>query len=135
MLTFAEHARAVLYNGLGRYDAALAPARRAQSSATSSRSAWTLLELVEAAARCGQADVARAALERLAERTRAAGTELGARDRGAVARPAERGRGAEGLYREAIERLGRTRLGARAGARSPLVRRVAAARPAADRRP
>ena len=29
VLTFAEHARAVLYNGLGRYEAALAPAQSA----------------------------------------------------------------------------------------------------------
>ena len=32
VLTFAEHARAVLYNGLGRYDAALAPAQSAGQS-------------------------------------------------------------------------------------------------------
>ena len=29
VLTFSEHARAVLYNGLGRYEAALAPAQSA----------------------------------------------------------------------------------------------------------
>ena len=30
VLTFSEHARAVLYNGLGRYEAALAPGAKRQ---------------------------------------------------------------------------------------------------------
>ena len=54
-------------------------------------------------------DVANAALERLAERTRAAGTELAlgieARSRALLSEGAL----AEQLYREAIDRLGRTR--------------------------
>ena len=39
-------------------------------------SVWSLPELVEAAARCGRIELAAAAVERLAERTQAAGTEL-----------------------------------------------------------
>ena len=76
MLTFSEHARAVLYNGLGRYEAALAPAQSASERDELLVSVWSLPELVEAAARCGQGEVASAAIEPLSERTRAAGTEL-----------------------------------------------------------
>ena len=36
---------------------------------------WSLTELVEAAARCGRVDLAAAAMPRLEERTRAAGTD------------------------------------------------------------
>ena len=44
---------------------------------------WALPELVEAAARTGEPALARDALERLAEHTRAARHRLGARHRGA----------------------------------------------------
>ncbi|HXO07528.1 MAG TPA: helix-turn-helix transcriptional regulator, partial [Solirubrobacteraceae bacterium] len=110
VLTFAEQARAVLYNGLGRYEAALPSAQSAGKRDEIMVSVWSLPELVEAATRCGQGDVANAAIESLSERTRAAGTELAlgmeARSRALVSDGAV----AERLYREAIERLGRTRL-------------------------
>jgi DNA-binding CsgD family transcriptional regulator len=71
---------------------------------------FALAELVEAAARAGAPDVASGALERLAERTTASGTDwaLGvlARSRALLTE----GEAADVLYREAIERLGRTRL-------------------------
>jgi DNA-binding CsgD family transcriptional regulator len=109
VLTFAEHARAVLYNGLGRYEAALAPARSAGERDELMVSVWSLPELVEAATRSGQEDVANAAIQALSERTRAAGTELAlgieARSRALLSE----GEVAEGLYREAIDRLGRAR--------------------------
>ena len=76
VLTFAEHARAVLYNGLGRYESALVPAQSAAYRDEMLVSVWSLPELVEAATRCGQGDVAAAAIESLSERTRAAGSEL-----------------------------------------------------------
>jgi DNA-binding CsgD family transcriptional regulator len=73
-------------------------------------SSWALSELVEAAARCGRPEAATDALGRLAEMARACGTDwvLGveARGRALVADPAD----ADELYRQAIERLGRTRL-------------------------
>ena len=110
VLTFADHARAVLYNGLGRYEAALAPAQEAANRDELLVSVWSLPELVEAATRCGQADVANAAIESLSERTRAAGTELAlgieARSRALLSEGAL----AERLYREAIDRLGRSRM-------------------------
>jgi DNA-binding CsgD family transcriptional regulator len=109
VLTFSEHAQAVLYNGLGRYEAALGPAQSAAAQDELLVSVWSLPELVEAATRCHQADVANAAIERLTERTRAAGSELGlgieARSRALLSEGAL----AERLYREAIDRLGRTR--------------------------
>jgi DNA-binding CsgD family transcriptional regulator len=110
LLAFGEYARAVLYNGLGRYEAALAPAQSASSRDELHASVWSLPELVEAAARCGRTDLAASALERLSERTRAAGTEwaLGveARSRALLCeRPS-----AERFYREAIDRLGRCRV-------------------------
>jgi DNA-binding CsgD family transcriptional regulator len=110
LLTLCEHARAVLYNGLGRYEAALGPARRAVAQDELWGSTWALPELVEAATGCGQADVANAALELLAERTRATGTSwalgLEARSRALQSEATV----AERLHREAIDHLGRTRV-------------------------
>jgi ATP/maltotriose-dependent transcriptional regulator MalT len=71
---------------------------------------WTLTELIEAAVRSGQPHRAGGALERIVETTRAAGTDwalgIEARARALLSE----GAAAELLYREAIERLGRTRL-------------------------
>jgi len=108
--TYGEHARAVLYNGLGRYKAALGPAEAASAQDDLGLSGWSLPELVEAAARSGQADLAADALARLTERTRAAGTDwalgIEARTRALLSE----GPPAEALYLEALERLARTRL-------------------------
>jgi DNA-binding CsgD family transcriptional regulator len=110
VLTFSEHARAVLYNGLGRYDAALASAQSAAHRDELMVSVWSLPELVEAATRCGDIDVANAAIESLSERTRAAGTELALGIEARSKALLSDGEVAERLYREAIERLGHTRL-------------------------
>ena len=104
-------ATAILCNGLGRYDAALAAAQLGAAYPPDMQmSSWALSELVEAAARCGQPEEAADALRRLAEMAHACGTDwvLGveARARALVADPAD----AEALYRRAIERLGQTRL-------------------------
>jgi DNA-binding CsgD family transcriptional regulator len=110
VLTLCEHARAVLYNGLGRYEAAFGPAQRAVAQDELWGSTWALPELVEAATGCGQADVANAAIELLTERARATGTNwalgLEARSR---ALQSER-TVAERLHRDAIDHLGRTRV-------------------------
>ena len=109
--TTAHWAAAILYNGLGRYEEAREAAEAASSAPLDMFAAmWSLPELVEAAARTGAADVARDAVERLAETTRPAGTDWGlgveARSRALVSE----GAAAEALYREAIERLRRTKL-------------------------
>ena len=111
VLTFSEHAQAVLHNGLGHYEAALAPARSAGERDELMVSVWSLPELVEAATRSGRRDVASAAIESLSERTRAAGTELALGIEARSKALLTDGEVAERLYREAIERLGRARFG------------------------
>ena len=109
-VTLAAYATAVLYNGLGGYQAALAAAQRACEYDDLGLFAWALIELVEAAARSREPELAVDALERLSERTRLSGTDwaLGveARSRALLSN----GRTAEDLYLEAIERLGRCRI-------------------------
>jgi DNA-binding CsgD family transcriptional regulator len=110
VLTYAEHSRAILYNGLGRYESALPAAQSASSRDELGASVRSLPELVEAANRCGNIEVAVEALERLTERTQATGTEwalgLEARSRALVSCDGE----TEELYLEAIDRLGRCRV-------------------------
>jgi len=110
-VTEAHWAAAVLYNGLGRYEQALAAAQQASSDPLDLYpSIWALPELVEAAARRGQPEIARKALERLVATTQPPGTDfrlgIEARSRALLSE----GETAEHLYIEAIERLGRTRL-------------------------
>jgi ATP/maltotriose-dependent transcriptional regulator MalT len=109
--TYAHWAAAVLYNGLARYQEAASAARQATSNTFEYWvSVWALPELVEAAARLGDTQLAREALERLAETTQPAGTDVAlgieARSRALLSDGAT----AEELYREAIDRLGRTQL-------------------------
>jgi len=104
----AGFATAVLYNGLGRYDQALAAAHDAGEHDVLGLSGWTLVELIEAAVRTGECDVAARALQQLGERTRLSRTEwalgIEARSRALLSDS----QAAEDLYREAIERLGRS---------------------------
>ena len=107
----AQWAAAVLYNGLARYDEAAAAARQVTAiDIDPYLLLYALPELVEAAARAGETDVARQALDRLVEMTRPAGTDWGlgmaARSRAVLSD----GENADLLYREAIERFGRTGL-------------------------
>jgi DNA-binding CsgD family transcriptional regulator len=107
-LASLDWAAAVLYNGLGRYQEALAAAERASEHPQELWSTQILPELIEAAVRSGQAARAAEALDRLTETTRAAGTDwaLGteARSRALLA-PSQ---AAEDLHREAIDSLGRS---------------------------
>jgi DNA-binding CsgD family transcriptional regulator len=100
---------AILDNGHGRYDAALAGARDACQHDTLGFRGLALTELIEAAARTGDLTAATNALVELEERTVAAGSDwaLGTLTRcRALLAPNE---GADALYREAIERLERTK--------------------------
>jgi len=108
---YAHWAAAVLYNGLARYEEAAASGRQATATTIDFLvSARALPELVEAAARAGDPGLAHEALERLAETTQPCGTDVAlgieARSRALLSN----GVAADNLYREAIDRLGRTRL-------------------------
>jgi DNA-binding CsgD family transcriptional regulator len=109
-LSISYLARAVLYNGLGRYADAYDAARLGCEHEDLGIYQWTLTELVEAAARSGRPAAAAAAVEELAETSRLAGTDWArgteASGRALIAADAE----AEALYREAIECFGRTRI-------------------------
>jgi DNA-binding CsgD family transcriptional regulator len=107
---YAQWVAAIYYNGLGRYEQALAAAEYAcDDEFELFLSAWALPELIEAKVKSGNAQSAGDALERLARSTTAAGTDwaLGveARSRALLAA----GKSAEALYRDAIERLSRSR--------------------------
>jgi len=109
-VTCAHWVAAILHNGLGRYADAFAAAGQAKADSHLYMSMWALPELIEAAVRNSNTEVAAGALERLAESTSVSGTDwaLGveARSRALL----NKGEAADCLYREAIERLGHTRM-------------------------
>jgi DNA-binding CsgD family transcriptional regulator len=109
-LSFLDWAESVLYNGLGRYAEALAAALRVVDRPELAPVNWALPELIEAAVRAGKPEVAAKTNRHLMDRTRASGTDwalgIAARSHALLADDAH----ADGLYVEAIERLGRTRV-------------------------
>ncbi|MEA2283321.1 MAG: hypothetical protein QOK21_3928, partial [Solirubrobacteraceae bacterium] len=110
-LAAIQWSTAVLYSGLGRYDDALAAAEQAHEHPQEPLFfSWSLLEVIEAAVRSGHPDRAAHAFQQLLPTTRAGGTEwalgIEARARALVSV----GDTADALYRDAIERLARTRL-------------------------
>jgi DNA-binding CsgD family transcriptional regulator len=110
-VAYAHWVTAILANGLARYDEALAAARHAcEDTFTLYIPMWALPELVEAAARTGNTHVAPGALEQLAETTQAGGTDFGLGLEARCRALLSGGTAADELYREAIDRLGRTRL-------------------------
>jgi DNA-binding CsgD family transcriptional regulator len=109
-VSLCDYVTALLCNGLGHHHEALAAAQRACAHDDLGLAGWALTELVEAGVRSGSREVASDALRRLAERTRASGTDWGlgieARSRALLSE----GEDAERLHQEAIERLSRTRV-------------------------
>jgi DNA-binding CsgD family transcriptional regulator len=108
-LIAVEWASAVLFNGLGRYEEALAAAEEAiEHPYELGLSTWVPTELIEAAVRSGHTERAGDALRRLQKISHASGTDwaLGveARSRALLSRGDE----AERLYRRAISLLSRT---------------------------
>jgi ATP/maltotriose-dependent transcriptional regulator MalT len=109
--TSRRWAAAVLWNGLGRYEEAARAASEAASALATRRPAmWALPELVEAAVRSGDIDVARDALDRLVHTTGPCDTDFAHGVEARCRALLSEGATADGLYREAIDRLGRTRL-------------------------
>jgi len=107
-----DWASAVLYNGLGRYEEALAAAERASGDSPEELiiSAWAAVELLEAAARSGNRDAADLALQRIVEAT-AFSTKPSALGISARSRALQsEGAVAESLYQEAVDRLRHSRL-------------------------
>jgi DNA-binding CsgD family transcriptional regulator len=110
-LADAELVRAILYNGLGRYEAAVSvfgpDGERSYDVNTPPRA---VAEVIEAAARCERYELASRLLDRLADMARASGTDwvlgIEARSRALLSD----GASADDLYREAIERLAHTLL-------------------------
>ena len=110
-LNMMYSARAVLCNGLGRYEDALAAAREAATDPLElGPTKWALAELVEAGVRGGNTDAAAYAFGQLSAMTRASGTELALGIEAARRALLHDDDTAEELYREAIERLGHTRI-------------------------
>jgi DNA-binding CsgD family transcriptional regulator len=99
------YARSVLYNGLGRHDAARDAALEAFQLDPISHGPFLVPELAEAASRVGDRALLESALEWMSERTRVISSEwaLGIETR--VRALLSEGELAEGLYRESIAHL------------------------------
>ena len=111
IVTYADYAKAVLYNGLGRPDLALDAARPVfDQDVVGGYQILAMAELAEAASRVGDAALVAAALERLSERVRTTPTPwiLGTETR--VRALSAEGTAADAFYRESIEHLGRTKV-------------------------
>lgn len=111
LLRVTGYVRGVLYNGLGRYEEALAAARTGFDDDGFNFTGMSLIEHVEAAVHCGELDQARESLDRLVALTRATDTGWA---RGIVARGraqlAADGDDVELLFRTAIAELRRDRM-------------------------
>ncbi|WP_433167118.1 AAA family ATPase [Kribbella sp. CA-247076] len=107
-VAICEYSRAVLCNSLGRYGEAFDAGRNACLDPKEFVAHnWAMAELIEAAVRTGHLDIAAETLARLTMKARACRTDwalgIAARSRALVTDD-------EGAFREAIERLGRSRV-------------------------
>jgi DNA-binding CsgD family transcriptional regulator len=107
----AAWARAILYNGHGQYEAALTAAEAVVSDPLEiTVTNWALPELIEAATRSDHPERAHGALRQLEERARAAGNDWGLGLHALARALMSDGEVAERAYREALQRLRRTRV-------------------------
>jgi ATP/maltotriose-dependent transcriptional regulator MalT len=98
----------VLYNGLGRHDAARDAAWRAFERHHVGYGAYVVPELAEAAARTGDVTLVQAALQWIGERTRAMPTAWALGIEARIRALLSQGDAADSCYRESIEHLGQT---------------------------
>jgi len=110
MVDFCVYARSVLYNGLGRYDAARDAARRAFELHPIGYGPLVVSELAEAAARTGDAGLVRAALESASGRVQVTPTPWALGIEARVRALLSSGETAENYYLESIGHLARTRM-------------------------
>jgi DNA-binding CsgD family transcriptional regulator len=110
-LTAAHWATAVLYNGLGQFEKARVAAEGAREYPHElGISNWALIDLIEAGTRSGKPARAADAVEPLRDIARATGSDWALGNEACARALVSDGETAEPLYREAIERLGRTRI-------------------------
>ena len=110
LVNLADYASAVLYNGLGRHDAARDAAWRAFQRDPVGYGPFIVPELAEAASRTGDLALVRTALDWLAERTAVTPGDWPLGIQARIGAFLTQGDAAERQYRESIDRLGRTRL-------------------------
>jgi DNA-binding CsgD family transcriptional regulator len=107
--TSNSYARSVLYNGLGRHEAARDAALKAFQPDPIGYGSWLLPELAEAAARTADRALLESALEWLSERTRVISSEWATGIEARVRALLSEGEVAESLYRQSIAHLSGTR--------------------------
>ena len=112
VLIWAHVMMTLLYNGVGHHALALAAAQKVEIHDERLMSERLLPELVEAAARSGNRELAAAATAQLTERTHAADTDWALGTEAKARALTTDGPAAEALYREAIERLSGRRVNA-----------------------
>jgi DNA-binding CsgD family transcriptional regulator len=104
-----SYASAVLYNGLGRHDAARDAAWQEFERDLVAYGPLLAPELAEAASRTGDTALVEAAVEWMSERTRVTPTDWALGIEARIRALLSEGDVAESLYRDSIERLGGTR--------------------------
>jgi DNA-binding CsgD family transcriptional regulator len=110
LVDFADHASAVLYNGLGRHVAARDTARRAFERDQLGFGPFIAAELAEAASRTGDDALVGTVLEWLSERARVTPTEWALGIQARLRALLSEGQPAEQLYCESVDHLGRARV-------------------------
>lgn len=110
LVALSKYTSAVLFNGVGRYEEALAAARECCEYEDLGFYSWCLFELIEAAAHLGDRESAASALPHLEARAGASGTDWGLGAVAAAQALLADTEHAEKLFAEAIERLDRARI-------------------------